>query len=191
MPSSTLVNPKPISKEDFHKLLAASQEIKFKTKYPYWEAMLLVSLNCGYYGIDIIRLPVASVDLAKGTIVFARQKKNTTRIAVLWKRTIEALRPILAGRESREFTFETYRKGQWSKKGFLNMWDKLRKAAGLSDIEFASIRDGSLTACGHLENQCRLLAGHRVSGESDMYVLRSPSKVAKACAAIEAHYFPV
>jgi integrase len=190
MPSTRLLNPNPISREDFHTLLNAARTEENKRKYPYWESMLLTALNCAYYAIDLIRLPVRAVDLERGTIVFVREKKNTPRVAVLWKSTIDALRPILAGRNDRKYVWESYRKGQWSRGGFANSFAAFRDKAGLKGLDFNQIRDGALTACGELQGQAQLLAGHRVAGELDAYAMRNPEKVRQACEAIERFYFP-
>ena len=36
----------------------------------------------------------------------------------------------------------------------------------------------------------RILAGHRVGGMSDAYIMANPAMVSDACEAIERHYFP-
>lgn len=218
-PSDVLLNPKPISREDFHKLLNAARG-------SIWEAFLLVGLNCCYYGIDLVRLPISAVQLEKRTIVFAREKTNIPRVAVLWERTAKALEGLLKGRENRKWVFENYQKTHWSSLGFCNGFDKLRGRAGfysflqvaaarqrLKDglitakeletvesemaqrpkIEFSQIRDGAYTAAcgaGIPEKEAKILAGHRISGETDAYVMRNPQMVQHACDAIERHYFP-
>lgn len=126
LPSVNLMNPNPISRDDFSTLLKVG-----KTEADYWEPMLLVALNCCYYAIDVIRLPVSAVSLSAGTITFVRAKENTPRVAVLWTQTIEALRPFIEGRSHRQFVFESYRKGPWSRGGFANAFKALRDKAGL------------------------------------------------------------
>jgi integrase len=142
----------------------------------------------------VIRLPVAAVNLSAGTITFVRAKENTPRVAVLWQSTIDSLRPILDGRSHRQFVFESYRKGPWSRGSFANAFRALADKAGLKDIDFAQIRDGAYTAAvnapGVTEKEAKLLAGHKLAGESDRYALRNPLGVAQACAAIKRHYFP-
>jgi integrase len=219
LPEQELPDPKPISVADFQKLLNAAQAwAKEDDHFTYWPAMLLTALNCCYYAIDLIRLPVAAVDLAKGTICFDRGKTNTARVAVLWPRTVEALKPILAGREKRKLVFETYRRGGWSRSGFVKAFNKLRQRAGfhffpidvgedeadrtkrkklvapkgLPSLEFNQIRDGAYTAAiegGAEPMHAQILAGHR-TGIKDSYVKRNPKMVADACASIEKHYFP-
>lgn len=187
LPSASLMNPNPISVEDFKRLIEVG-----RTEADYWEPMLKVALNCCYYAIDVIRLPVSAVNLDAGTITFVRAKENTPRIAVLWKSTIDALRPILEGRNHRQYVFESYRKGRWSKSGFTHAFKALKDKAGLKQIDFNQIRDGAYTAAvnahGVTEKEAKLLAGHKLAGESDKYALRNPNGVAAACAAIERHY---
>lgn len=133
-------------------------------------------------------------NLSAGTITFVRAKENTPRIAILWQRTIDAWTPILDGRSHRQFVFESYRKGAWSRGGFANAFAALRDKAGLNDLDFAQIRDGAYTAAVNdtrvTEKEAKLLAGHKLAGESDKYAMRKPHGVAQACAAIERHYFP-
>ena len=63
------------------------------------------------------------------------------------------------------------------------------KAELPKSVEFACIRDGAYTEAANVSmDQAKLIAGHRVSGMSDAYVKRTPSKVADACEAIRAHY---
>lgn len=208
LPNNTLSHPKPIKRDDFYQLLEAAELLKGgytytytekgikkqkKVKAQYWRAMLLVALNSAYYGIDIIELPVSSVDLESGTISFTRGKTDTPRVSVLWKQTIKALKPVLANRAERRYVFETYRKAQWSKKGFLNSFGALRQAAGLERLEFNQIRDGALTAAAQgekvTEKEVKILAGHGFAGVTDMYIQRNPKMVRTACEAIEEFYF--
>jgi hypothetical protein len=70
VPSDTAVNPNPISKEDVHQLL--------KIANVKWRAMILLSLNCGYYAKDIHDL---KKDMIKSKdnlyyIVFPREKNK-------------------------------------------------------------------------------------------------------------------
>lgn len=188
LPNANLLNPNPISKEDFLKLVEAG-----KGQRGDWDAIFYVAMNCCYYGIDIIRLPVKAVDLKAGTITFYRQKENTPRIAVLWDKTRKALQRVLKGRENRTYVFETYKKGPWSIPGFGYRYRQIRELAGIKDVEFSQIRDGAYSAavnCGNVtEKEAKLLAGHKLAGESDKYVMRNPNGVKAACEAIERHYF--
>lgn len=202
LPDNPTAKPQPITRKQFEALLAGADKlkggydftVKDETRHvqaDYWRAMLLVSLNCAFYAVDVTRLPVSAIDLEAGTLTWIREKENTPRIAVLWPQTVEALRPYVEGRQDRTYVFETYRKEQWSTGGLLNAFVILRHAAGLPTLEFNSIRDGAYTqACKISSDQGKLISGHSLGGETDSYVLRNPEMVADACAAIEAHYFP-
>jgi hypothetical protein len=202
MPSGSTVNPKPISKADFHKLLGTADA--------QWRAILITALNCCYYGIDIIQLPVSAVSLEGKSIVFQRGKTGVARVASLWGRTVEALAPVLEGRTQRKHVFESKAKGPYTSRGLQNAFNRLRWKAGLPfcdiwisgklahegtdgpKVEFNQIRDGAYTAAcaaGVPEKEARILAGHRFAGESDAYVMRNPHMVINAVTAIEAHYF--
>lgn len=90
-PNSTTLNPHPISREDFHRLLkAADAEMK---------AMLLLALNCCMYGHEVVSLEWADVNFANRVLITDRSKTGVTRIAVLWERTIKALEVLPRKRE--------------------------------------------------------------------------------------------
>ena len=185
LPNKKLSKPQPISKKHFAKLLENADE--------QWQAMLLVSLNGCFHSCDAIRLPQEALDLEACTLTFVREKENTPRVCCLWTRTVTALRSAMKGREGRKWVFETSRKGQWSSRAFQKQFRKLAVKAGLPDLAFDVIRDGAYSAAinapGVSDKEAKLLAGHRLTGESDTYALRHTEGVRAACAAIEKHYF--
>lgn len=66
-------NPVPISVEDFAALLRVADA--------RWKAILLLSLNCAFYPIDICTLRYDAIDLEKQTLRNTRTKTGVPRIA--------------------------------------------------------------------------------------------------------------
>ena len=184
-PSAVSLDPHPISRSNYQKLLdAATTEEK---------ALLLVAMNLCYYPIDISRLKWGHLDLERGVYFEKRGKTKVARAAVLWGRTMEALKLVIrcdddayvfhSALSGRPHTDNTVRK----------LFANLRKRVGLGkEVQFADLRDGSFTAAvageGVEFQHARVLAGHR-SGIADAYVLRNPAMTTKACIAVEKHYF--
>ena len=176
-----------IATEDFHKLLTASVG-------SIWEPILLTMLNCCYYPCDIRRLPVSALDFRSGTVYFERRKKRTPRVAVLWSRTIVCLSPWLSGHPSDTTVFVCETGAGYSGQGLRNSFRRFRERAGLpKTVTMDQIRDGAYSAAVNApevnEKQAKILAGHRLSGETDAYAKRNVSSIRPACKAIEDHYF--
>jgi integrase len=179
-PKKSAMDPKPISREDFHNLLVAADD--------QMKAMLMLGLNTCCYGGEVAALNWSDLDLDKGTLVTARNKTNVVRVATLWARTVAALARL--DRQT-DALFLTEAGTQANYLSVYRLFKITRKAAGLETIQFSHIRDGAYTAAveaGVDLNTCRLLAGH-ATGISDHYVRRGPRMVAAACEAIEQAYF--
>ncbi len=181
-------NPNPISVDDFHQLLDGANDM--------WKAMLLTALNLCYYGCDIRRLPKAALDFKNGWVIFDRAKTGqTTRVGVLWRRTIKALQTYLKSRKNRgEYVFISQYGVEYTAQGLRTAFKYLRREKTQVDdsVELAHIRDGAYTAAiqgGATETITKILAGHKIKGMSDAYIKRNPLMVADACKAIEKHYF--
>ena len=182
-PRKRSADPHPISREDCHALLNVADS--------KWKAILLCMLNCALYGKEVGDLLKKEVDLEKGTLVTDRSKTKIVRVAVIWGRTIRALKAapqhpqhpsLFQNAAGTKFHPDHIRRG----------FNRLRKAAGVSDdVKVSDIRDGAYTAAiegGADATHAMLLAGH-ASGMKDAYVRRNPKMVADACAAIERAYF--
>ncbi|MDM8008435.1 MAG: hypothetical protein QUV05_20040 [Phycisphaerae bacterium] len=85
-PSQNGVNPQPISRKHYRALLAKADS--------KWRAILLLSLNAAYYPVDVARAEWDDLDLAGRTLVSFRQKTGVPRIAMLWIRTVKALKAL-------------------------------------------------------------------------------------------------
>jgi hypothetical protein len=107
-------------------------------------------------------------------------------VAVLWQETVTALKGLPHDKAT---TFNT-KVQAYNRFSAHREWTKYRDAAGMKAVTFAQIRDAAFTtACRVSLDQARVLAGHRLPGAVDHYVLRDPQMVADACAAIRAAYF--
>lgn len=184
-PAANGLNPSDISPADFRRLLEVA-DVK-------WRAILLLALNAALYPIDVCNLRKAAIDLAVGTFRDVRDKTGVPRIAVLWKRTVQAVRAYMKQRQhdlpnlfvsSIGLPYDPNHIGR----GFR----RLREEAGLPpSVQFAHLRDGAQTAAiegGAEPLEVEFLLGHR-TGIRDAYLKRKPTMVAKACRAIEKAYF--
>lgn len=185
-PDKNGTNPRPISREDFHKLLEVSS--------PKWRAILTLALNCAFYPSEVAAVERSHIDWEAGTLVMERGKTGVPRAAVLWDRSIEAIREYQNAEPHESPYLFVSRSGLPYDANHIGRNFRRRRAkAGLDDsVTFDMIRDGSYSAAydgGASMDQARMLAGHRVSGMSDHYVKRNPKMVADACTAIERAYF--
>lgn len=115
------------------------------------------------------------------------------RLAVLWPRTVDAIRQYQSEHPHHsEFLFASEIGQPYNGNHMGRNFRRRRTEAKLPvTVEFAHIRDGAETAAiegGADLTAAKLLAGHR-TGISDHYVRRNPKMVADACEAIERHYF--
>jgi integrase len=190
-PSKPSPNPIDISRNEFRAILRLADD--------WQKALLLVALNCAYYPVDCRRLTWSMIDFRKGTIRFdrtkatGRAKRSVPRVAVLWKRTITALKKIKNGHShvfvstfGRPVHIETIRRH----------WIMLCEKAKIKRrLTFANLRDSALTAAAKSTSpvvpmqQYHILAGHVAKGVDDNYIRRDSRIVELACRAIERFYF--
>lgn len=180
------VQPQPISREDFHALLAASDQV--------WQAWLLLALNLCMTAEDLCELRWNDFDMDKGTYAAIRVKTRRDRIpraGVLWVETVEAMNALP---KRSEYVFTSSHGTRYNKNSRVNLFAKLRDRAALpNSVKMNHIRDGAYTAACHDcpdERWARVLAGHRAAGLQDNYVLRNPEAVRPACEAVYAEYGP-
>jgi len=180
------LNPTPISRENFHKMLSIADE--------RYTAILLLSLNAAYYPIDVCSVTKSSVNLRRKTLVERRTKTGVPRIAVLWNRTCDAIRAYQKNhKHDSELLFLGQSGREYSPSQVARLFRKLRKEAGIPEsVQFADIWDGAQTSAiehGADLLQTEMLLGHKCKGISDNYLQRKPSMVSDACQAIEHFYF--
>lgn len=182
-PPSSKPDPQPIDRGDFHTLLNAANNQE--------KALLLTALNCCMYGGEVAVLDWSEINLVKRTVVTARNKTGVVRVAVLWDRTVEALRCLRWEKEGPVFVTNAT-KVKYNYQTVYKTFVKLRKSVGLDHVQLSHLRDGAYTtACeaeGVESHHAEILAGHQ-TGQMDRYVKRRPRLVSKACAAIEEAYF--
>ena len=87
-PHHAKFDPRPISPEAFHKLLAAANELE--------RAALLLSLNACLYLSELLDVDWSELHLNAHEPYYLtnRNKTGMIRAAVLWPRTIDALRKL-------------------------------------------------------------------------------------------------
>ncbi len=178
------VNPQPISKENFHKLLNAAT-----TK---WKAILLISLNCCLHLGECLELRWAELNTEKKTYACIRAKTkrhNIPRCAVLWPETVDILQQL--PKTQSEYVFTSTHGTKHNRQCAGDLFASLRRKAGVADtVKFDAIRDGAFTAACRVTDGlqlARLLGGHS-NGMADHYVLRSPEIVKPACDAVYTAY---
>ncbi len=184
-PDKAGTDPHPISREHLHALLEVSDA--------KWQAIFLLALNAAFYPSEVAAVKKTHVDLDARTLVMDRGKTGVPRIAVLWERTVEAIREYQAGsRNESEYLFVSATGAPYNANHASRNFRRRRTEAELpEEVKFDNIRDGAYTAAvdgGADVNQAKMLAGHRV-GISDHYLKRNPSMVDDACRAIEKVYF--
>ncbi len=184
-------SPVDISRDELHSILRHADS---------WEkALILVGLNCAYYPIDCSRLQWSMIDFRRGAVRFDRTKAigrargSVPRVAVLWKRTMRALKKI---ENDHSHVFISAYGTPVHIETIRNHWKALCEKAGVtSSLTFANLRDSAMTVAASSENpavpeqQYHALAGHVARGVDDNYIRRKPRFVETACRVIERYYF--
>ena len=179
--------PTPISRDDFHALLATAEK-----SFPGWHLRLLLMLNLCLHLDEALDLEWDDFDLKHGTFCTRRNKRGRViRAATLWPETQKAL--VKLRRTGSRYLCVSSHGTRFNARGQWKTWNKLREAAGCRDAKMDDIRDGAYSAAcaapGVDEKFARLLAGHRSHGLQDSYVARSPAIVKPACDAVHDAFF--
>jgi integrase len=175
------IDPKPISVENWNKLVKAAEGDN--------KAMVLLMLNSAMYIAEVVRLEWD--DLKEGTTLVTRRKKKGEfiRVACLWPETILALKKL---EKKGPYIFRSRMGLPLSKFTAFERFRALRTKAEVSDdVTPSHLRDGAYSAAVAANVSlplCNILAGHS-SGMSDNYVLASPEIVKPACDAVRMKYF--
>lgn len=181
------VDPRPISRDDFQKLLAAAGNGP-------WRAWLLLGLNLCLHISEVCRLRWDDFDLDAGTFSKVREKterRKIPRAATLWPETIAVLK-ALPRRAKSPWVFTSSHGKDFNKTTRGNDFKDFREKAGLSEVRFDDLRDGAYTAAsrGAKDNEARSLAGHKAPGLQSSYVLINPDYTRPACEAVYKAYGP-
>jgi len=180
------LDPRPISREDFHKLLDAAEGDN--------KAMLLLCLNCGLYLEEAVSMRWENIKDDKYLVAHRKKKGSVLRIACLWPETIKALASITR-HEPTSHIFYGYQQTPLTVSGAGKRFRKIRTLSKISaNVTSNNLRDGALTAIsesvtdeGVGQMLCNLLSGHR-SGIKDHYAKRNPETVRPATNAIYRRY---
>jgi integrase len=180
--------PTPISREAFHAIYKSAGE-----QFPGWRARTILMLNLCLDLDECLDLEWSDFDMDARTFCTARNKRGRViRAAILWPETVEILKTIK--RTGSPYVLVSQHGGRFNANGQWKTWNKLRVAAGCSEVQMDDIRDGAYTAAcsapGVDEKYSRLLAGHRSHGLQDNYVQRNPGLVSPACEAVYQAYGP-
>lgn len=181
-PESNVIDPTPISRADYQKLLAVGE--------PAEKALLLVMLNLCHYPLDTARLKWQTLDLSKKFYHERRNKTSVPRAACVWDRTIAALKKLPKSRDD-DYVFHRPSGKPATDRYIRDLFADLRRRAKVSDeVKAADIRDGAFTeaAAGGSLEAAQIIAGHRTA-VSDLYIRRRPEMTREACAAVERAYF--
>ena len=173
------LDPNPIRPGDFWAIYTAAVKADDLT----FATLMLLSLNCCLYASEVAATKWTDINLNRGEFATRRRKTTVPRIGVLWPETVAALRKLPQA-DGYDRLFRSAR-GPHSRQTIFTAWQRYDG----DRATFGQIRDASFTtACRISLDQARLLAGHRLPGAADHYVLRQPKAVAEACQAIHEEF---
>jgi integrase len=186
-------NAKPITKENFKKLLEAAAGDDEMV------AMLWLMLNCGLYLKDVSGLKWIMFDFNKNTFFQFRNKTDKPQAACLWQETLDALSKI---ERKGEYVFQSAHGTAFSVGALRNKFRNIVKAAGnplnpdsygkMHVVEPNFLRDGAETKSvggGAPFQFCQFLIGHGLPGQTGAYAQCNPQEVKPATDAVYKHYF--
>lgn len=188
-PPQPMGNPKCLEVDELKAILKHADDFD--------KALILFALNCAYYPIDCKRITWDKIDFNTKSITrFPRiksQKKKSRpipRSAVLWDRTIEALKKLK--RTELPNVFISEQGTPIAPQTIQRHFERCRDAAGIKrEITFGNLRDTAQTIAaqyGAPIQQYKCLAGH-ACGIDDNYIVRNPFFTKDACKATENHFF--
>lgn len=185
-PERNHFKPEPIDKDDFLKMYNAA-DVR-------WKAILLLSLNCGFYPKDIHDLKKDDIDLKKKELRMLRQKTKILRVACLWSRTVKAIKEYQKKHpHNSDYLFVSNHKSRYRPQSIRNYFRDLQRRANASNnAKFEHLRDAaqSIPAANNCTlDSIRYLLGHKVAGVTDNYLERQPKMTKNACRELEKHYF--
>ena len=185
----TKSKPTPISKEHYRIMLDNETE-------PMYRAVYLIGLNCAMRQTDMADIRMSDIDLKAKTLSKVRHKSGTIRGAILWDRTVQAIREYLETKkvESKYLFSNDARKGNKFNPSFIpNHWADQRTELRIpQSVKFEHNRDACrtiTTLAGIPEAQINVLMGHPITGMGDNYTAKYPEMTTKAVQAIEEYYF--
>jgi|GEM_PF-5308862 len=182
---------KLMSREDFHKLFNATDNIKHKL-------ILLLGLNCAMRSSDICDIKVSNIDFVNKSIIKHRHKTGIIRAAVLWDTTLDYIKKYLDAKEFSSEYLITCDSGKdktrplrpHSINEFFN--DLRTKAKVSNDVKFEHLRDSVKTVSVKKKPQLMevtdIIMGHK-GRIGNQYLVRQPEMVAEICQIVHDYYF--
>ncbi len=186
------LEPLPIERADFHKLLGSPKYMR--DSVPFMHALMWTGLNLALHISECADLKWNDLNLDRGTYCCKRGKTSIIRAATLWPETVDALALLRKSHPCPEngYVFHSGHGTRFNTNTLTNKFAKWRRWNEVdASVKFDSLRDGAYTAAiaaGVSFPLCQLLAGHRLSGETDAYVARNPGIVRPACDAVRVAY---
>jgi integrase len=182
---------KLVSKQDFHNLFNATNNVKHKL-------ILLLGLNCAMKSSDICDIKISNIDFVNKSLVKQRHKTKIIRAAVLWDITLDYIKKYLAEKGGCSEYLLTCDVGKDKNKPFRphsinDFFNDLRDKANVSkDIKFEQLRDSVKTVSvrkkPELLKATDIIMGHKGS-IGNQYLERQPEMVAEICKIVYDYYF--
>ena len=181
--------PKQISKAHFKRILKVSSVEEM--------AMWLLSMQGGYYTVDIATLPKSAINLREGIIVYRRTKTNEPRSMILGKAVIVAVRDYQKEypHDCDTLFMNTQDKTPYNKDRIGVKFRKCLEKAGLKgEYGHNNFRDSATSVCLKskvYEPSIDALLGHKISGEKKKYIdpEENPHIAKEASKAVADYYF--
>lgn len=184
--------PRKFKVHEFEKLLSVSNSEE--------KAMWLLSMNCAYYTVDIVTLPLSAIDFEDKIIVFRREKMEERgvghRAAYLWDITIEAIKQYQSeySHEGKTLFLNLKDKVPYVRKRIATKFRKCRERAKLDGaIVHPHFRDSVRSIGSSIQNQMSVDAvmGQKPIGNRADYIdpEEYPEISKQACMAVYDFYF--
>ena len=190
--------PRPISREDCLKLLAAidatTNQLQARQRL---RACVLLALNGGYGPAELAQLRCESVDLTKAVIRQPRGKTGVEHVVPLWPETVDALRAIWP--EGRQYLFQTrdgrslaYATASSNHSPIGLQFRRLAATAGVK-ASFYSLRHTHRSVSGGAGDEAAadVLIGHRLPGMRAVYQGVSHDRIRSVSMFVRAWLFGV
>ena len=132
--------PQPVSKEDYRRFLDNERS-------PTYKALLLVALNCAMRQANLVEIRKKHIDLKRKVLQMPRPKTGVIRSAVLWDRTVLAIREMQKSVPNRtDHLFISEKGGPLSRKTVEDWFRRRRTQLGISKkVKFEQLRDSAST----------------------------------------------
>ncbi len=171
--------PEPISKEDYQLILENETN-------PIYRAIWLFALNTACRQTNLCAVKWTDIDMEQKTFSMPRPKTSIIRSAILWDRTMQALKELPKNDSEYVVPVRPRTISTWFRQKRLQL--KMNK-----QVKFEHLRDAAASIPIHnggarLENVAVLL-GHLFPGQANEYVTRHPQVTKSAVEAIEQYYF--